>query len=446
MNKRSRVCYLTTLCSHHRLTVNECENFCDDLDIYRTANPVHAADISSAVSALQTHFSSGNPQRPLNSLILGGPGSGKSFLAGQFKKRFGAKFVSFNISQFHHTWQIPETFVEVAKTISANPESNVIAFFDEFDVRIESIAAIQYMIAPMYDKRFEYKGVKYDIRKAALLFSGSYLNSQEVLSSVIGGGSRFDLPRLLFDTLHRFHNHGHNPEVERSIQSLASNTSLLAKPGDRTTHAGVLAYVRSLEKIVDFLSRINGFVLELRKLDSPLRTTRQPFRMELSEGAGVVDSDAAKVQPDERIAAQIVELIDGQRKFETLQRFYGYKNPQDPILEYKNLLLVDRLARVIQQIGENHSVRKISRALVNYLVVVPLVHGMRSLESLVANLQERGGVLMMPANVGVFERNISDFSNFRDANVIWTQIRRWNPNFFRKLKSNIDGESVVQIG
>src|ERR1700751_1451196 len=126
----------------------------------------------------------------------------------------------------------------------------------------------------------------------------------------------------------------------------------------------------------------------LRNLNSPLQATRDPYRIELECDNQDAKSDAAAVAPDPQVAAQLIELVDGLRRGPISERFRQYTDVQQPILEYKNLLLIDRLARVADLLKRTHKAApvKISRALLNYLVTVPLVHGMRSLSTIIESL------------------------------------------------------------
>ena len=63
-----------------------------------TCDPIFHRDINNAVEAINNHFCN-KPIKPLNSLILGPPGSGKTFLAKQLGKASKAEFREYNLSK-----------------------------------------------------------------------------------------------------------------------------------------------------------------------------------------------------------------------------------------------------------------------------------------------------------------------------------------------------------
>jgi hypothetical protein len=65
--------------------------------------------------------------------------------------------------------------VAAASSLQSNPDKNLLVFFDEFDVRINGISAIQYLIQPIYDGKIPVEGYEYEFKRAVFLFSGSYL-------------------------------------------------------------------------------------------------------------------------------------------------------------------------------------------------------------------------------------------------------------------------------
>src|SRR5215510_2501780 len=84
---------------------------------YRTCNPVFLQELELGQDTLRSYFESGrHTKRPLNCLLLGPPGSGKTFLA----KKLGSTlqdsmFMEFNLSQTDHPGRIAEIFREIGQ-------------------------------------------------------------------------------------------------------------------------------------------------------------------------------------------------------------------------------------------------------------------------------------------------------------------------------------------
>jgi hypothetical protein len=443
--KRNR--YLDILCGSKTVSAKDLANFRTDLPSYTTANPVHAREICSAVYQLQQHFSRKNPPRPLNAIILGGPGSGKTYLANQLKQAVNAEYEEYNLSQFQHPSEIRQCFVKAARWLESNPQRNLLIFFDEFDVRISGMSAIQYLIQPIYDGKTTVDNEEVEFKRAAFLFSGSYLKERRVFDR-IAGGEQLDLARILFDTYHlTFRNAYPSSYQENAWKELMAVTAYDPVRQQLSSDRDVIAYVRSLDKIIDFVSRINGFVLELRNLNSPLHATRDGYRIELECDDKKALGDSAEVVPDEQVAAQLFALIDGLRQGDLSDRFYDYTDARQPVLEYKNLLLIDRLARVADLLKRTYRTRqvRIFRGVLNYLVTAPLVHGMRSLSTLIESLIDDRGVLDLPADMGVIERNISRYSEYQNAHAVWARVRRHNPVFAMNPLMDKNGTEAVTI-
>jgi hypothetical protein len=445
--KRERTSYLKSLCSSDRLGTGDLDKFLQEsLPRYKTANPVHAREVRDAAEQLRQHFNRRNPPRPFNAMILGGPGSGKTFLAKQLNEAADAQFKEYNLSQFQHPSQIQQCFVDAASWLKSNPCKNLLVFFDEFDVRISGISAIQYLIQPIYDGKIPVAGYEFEFKQAAFLFSGSYLKERRLFDSLVGG-EQLDLARILFDTYYATFRESFAAEYHEQVwKDLMAVTAYDSVRQQLSLDRDVVVYVRSLEKIVDFVSRINGFVLELRNLNSPLHATRNLYRIELEVRNEDERSDAAAVAPDPQVAAQLLALVDGLRRGEVSERFYDYTDVQQPILEYKNLLLIDRLVRVADLIRRTHGVPvRISRALLNYLVTVPLVHGMRSLSTIIESLSDQPGVLVLPMHRGVLERNIGRFAEYQNPDAVWNRVRRYNPIFAADSLMHSDGAEIITV-
>jgi hypothetical protein len=389
-------------------------------------------------------------------MILGGPGSGKTFLAKQLKMAADAEFREYNLSQCHDPSEICQCFVDAANFLQANPGKNLLVFLDEFDVRINGIAAIQYLIQPMYDGTIRIRGTELEFRRAAFLFSGSYLKERRVFDN-IAGGEQIDLARILFDAYQTTSAHGKLLNYRNQIwQDLIAVSAYDPVRQRMTPGQDVIAYVRSLEKIVDFVSRINGFVLELRNLGTPLHATRNRYRIELESGPTsrlvgkshefLDPGDSAAVAPDPQIAAQLIALVDGLRQGNVAERFYAYPDPQQPILEYKNLLLTDRLARVADMLKRTHGSKlRISRSLLNYLVMAPLMHSMRSLMNVVESLTNERDVVKMPSDSSILQRNIARFHEFDNADAVWARLRRHNPVWDNNRRLHQQGDELLSI-
>jgi hypothetical protein len=443
---RPRTRYLDTICcSSKTLSAKSLTKFDTKLLQYTTSDPVHALDVKNAVKQLEHHFARKDPPRPLNCVILGGPGSGKTFLAEQLKDAAASEYREYNLSQFHHPSDIRPCFIEVAEFLRENPQKNILVFFDEFDVRISGMTAIQYLIQPMYDGKMRADGKKHEFKRAAFLFSGSYLKEKRLFDS-IAGNEQLDLARMLFDS-YRATGDGiaDAPYRNRVWRALMAVTAYDPVRQRLATDRDVVAYVRSLDKIVDFVSRINGFVVELRNLNTPLFATRDRYRIELESNHGAADS--AAVAPNPQIAGQLVSLVDGLRQADATDWFYDYRTPQEPVLQYKNLLLIDRLARAVDMLKRTHGATslKISRDLLNYLVVAPLVHGMRSLMTVIETLIAKQGVLSLPSDTGVAERNVARFCDYDSPEAVWARVRRHNPIFAANKLLDTDGKTPIVL-
>lgn len=442
----TRTRYLQTLCHSNAVDANRLTRFDTGLPGYTTANPVQAIELRGAVDQLKRHFGRRSP-RPLNSMLLGGPGSGKTYLAKQLRDATLAEFREFNLSQFHHPSEILECFVQVGEWLKANPTGNILVLFDEFDVRVGSVAAIQFLIQPMYDGEIKVGGSILEFKRAAFLFSGSYLKERRVFDSIVSD-DQLDLSRILFDIHHATpHTASAEPYRQDIWQKLLAVTAYDPVRQRLTVERDMIAYVRSLDKITDFASRINGFVLELSNLNTPLYATRNHYRIELESNDPASQCDSAAVTPDPQVAGQLIQLMDGLRRTPVANWFYDYPDPQQPVLEYKNLLLIDRLARTIDVLKRTHGHKgvRLSRALLHYLVTAPVVHGMRSLATIIESLVDDGGVLIEPAQRGVYERNVRRFEDYDNAEAVWSRMRRHNPVFSANPLLNRDAKEIVTV-
>jgi hypothetical protein len=421
------------------------QKFETGLKNYETANPVHANQTKAAANTLKNHFEQGKPTRPLNSLILGPAGSGKSYLAKQFKAATGSEYREFNLSQCESPGHIKECFDQIGDLLIKNEEAKVIAFFDEFDVRIGGISAVQFLIQPMSDGK---DSKNRDLSRAAFIFSGSYLKDRHIFDSISASGEGIDLIGFLYDAFLHSRPEQNCQDIFRDLLDATTKYYPIRRQNLPTTNA--LEYVRSLEKINDFISRINGFVVTLPDLGSPLNATRDRFSVELER------LEIQQANPDRSVALQLIELVDGLRNEQDPKRFLDYPDPYQPILEFKNLILLDRLSRVISMLLDRYcgypkkkglSVQ-IRRSLLGFLATVPLLHGMRSLKTLTDTVKKHPDETVTTFELNsedLLRRHIADYHEYATPERMWLLLQAKNPNHFKKEPSETDGDGTIVI-
>jgi hypothetical protein len=97
-------------------------------------------------------------------------------------------------------------------------------------------------------------------------------------------------------------------------------------------------YLSSLEKIKDFLSRVAGNVFEILDVSWPLNITVDEFAL---RGRSAIPS--AKVKPG-WVRLYVLERLTAAEK-KKRGRPVRYPDFQNPLLEYKNMLLCERSSR-----------------------------------------------------------------------------------------------------
>lgn len=142
-------------------------------------------------------------------------------------------------------------------------------------------------------------------------------------------------------------------------------------------------------------------------------------------------------------------------------QFVTFQSPAEPLLEYKNALLCERLLRVIGFVGRRFDQPArasgatelgIGRALLNYLTVGPLINGMRSLEQLVNRLELTGSTVVSPQagfkpdEIAMIVHNAQDYG---DVLNLWHGLARQNPLLSKLMMDRAAHESdnvIVPLG
>lgn len=419
---------------------------------FTTVNESYKAKLEEMKDAVKSYFADATINRPFLYLVLGPPGAGKSHLMKTLVNQLKAEtrqlieYQAVNISEVLD----PRELYPLYERINVNTWANrhTITFFDEVDVRWTSGSAIKHLINPIYDGEYWDGAKTHKFGRCAFFFAGSYLQDRETLVKTQKLLARVDLSRFLLDAWVRFHGHADRrslDEVEAALQFCYTQQTWRA---DIDPHADTVLYLQGLDKIRDFLSRIAGNVFEMVDVSSPLHLTSDPFRI----------SGDDDIQPSPRLrATELVRAI--KMREERSGQFEAFDSRPQPILEYKNAILCERLLRVVGQVERRFKEQfnrmgattafTIERKLLNFLTVVPLINGMRSLEQLVNKLKLSG------SDVGIGDRGyrqddlamiIHNSTEFDDVSQVWYRLKRVNPAIGTAMQQRkVRDDDVVRV-
>jgi len=390
-----------------------------------TVNPVYKDKLLKMKRGVERYITDQTLARPLLYLVLGPAGAGKSYLVERLTKSLegiapkGLKFQKSNLSEMVK----PEELHRLLKNIATNARRGffTVTFFDEFDVKLEGGSAIKYLINPIYDGQFWDGKRVHKFGRCAFFFAGSYLKDRETLIRAQRIMSGIDFGKFLSDLYLEMRKKGQE-QATREIQELQEfchrqqEWRMAADP-----RTDVIFYLRGLEKIRDFLSRVGGNTFEIIDLSCPLSVTQEQFILE-----GQAVNPSARV----KLAELIAFVMHREAEEDT---FLSY----DPLLEFKNVMLCERLGRVVQSIRErfgemlrkeNKPFLEIDRKLLNFLSLVPLSNGMRSLEQLINQIQLSTSAQI---NCREFDRDeimmvIQDSPIFSSPVRVWDELQNNN--------------------
>jgi hypothetical protein len=431
---------------------------------FTTVNASYSKELKRLLASFRKHVQDETLTRPFLYLILGPPGAGKSYLierlieklkreptdAEKDKKRHGSKskddekekvkpivFQTANLSEM----QGPEELHGLYLNIKRNADNGffTVTLLDEFDVRWAEGSAIKYLINPVYDGKY-WSGYEFQkFGKCAFFFAGSYLQDRDTLMKIQRTMTGVNLARFLNDmylaSRDRYDAEGMR-EIAEAQQYCYTFQRWRAEVDPRTD---AIFYLRSLDKIRDFLSRIAGNVIDILDVSQPLAVTQDEFAIETIRGS----------LPTARLKIEDVVAYIEQR--ETTEGSYLDIQPEKTWVEYKNVLLCERLLRVRdfikKRFGKSSSVKakgriRIDRKLLNYLTVTPLINGMRSLEQLVNMLDtpvngstdlSTPGYIFERATIGTMVHNAEKFS---DPLRVWEMLAKNNPGLHQVMQNN----------
>lgn len=353
------------------------------LDGVSSCHPAYSSEVGKAKKVIKAYLDDkARSQSPLNCLLLGPPGAGKTFVAKALGKALGngSVFEEINLS-------LDSDAQTILKKIWGTKQRPRVVFLDEFDVTVDGSSVVRYLLDPITKKEHA---------KTIFIFSGSYLKNRAVLNTLCRNVADFDLLRFLFDV---FMAQKDQPTAD-FVQQLHQMSGLYRETRQALSpNSDLLNYLRQLHKIRDFLSRINGFVVQIPDVSSPLAIT-DPMLVLHDKQQSAKEGDVilwkGKVLPED-----VREFA--QSRGRTHSR---YKNAIQPLMAYKNMLLIERLGLVLallpkpvwvdgeKQFGnadeqETDCPVFISRKLLNYLVMAPLEHNVRSLRFMMEHCLSR---------------------------------------------------------
>ncbi len=343
---------------------------------FSTLNPTYDKEVRNAENRLREYFGSATKDTPpLNCLILGPPGAGKTFLAESLAGAAQVEYDEVNVSLMSDP---QELLGQIRKRKDDRPK---FLFIDEFDVTIGGSSVTRFLLEPMTNKK--------ECFKTAFVFSGSYLKSKSILNRLNGNLTDFDLTLFLLHLIGR----QPNEMLRAQLIQLYEMCCLYQKSRhDLAPDADVLQYLSQLHKLRDFLSRINGFILQIPDIASPMMITDNSLIIDRS----LLNSNSSKRLRlrESRTAQAVVEFAKNMEPQMGDQNdrpsFPVFGDPSASLVGFKHMLLLERLRLVLQLLRRrikqtskcNHSYF-MARQSLNFLAMVPLHHNIRSLRYII---------------------------------------------------------------
>jgi hypothetical protein len=324
-----------------------------------------------------------------------------------------------------------------------------VTLFDEVDVKWSDGAAIKYLINPIYDGRYWDGSGFRDFGRCAFFFAGSYLQDRETLVKTQRVLTGIDLSRFLLDLYLSYLRRGDLEAAAKTKQALDFCHVQQRWRAHADPRTDTILYLRNLDKMRDFLSRIAGNVLEMIDVAAPLHVTQEAFVLS-------VNPDARNVHASPRLRpVEVVRMIKTEEA--NTGRYMVFTSPDEALIQYKNALLRERLLRAINMVRKRFDKNdaaapapplRIKRAILNYLTLTPLINGMRSLEQLVNQLQLEGDTVT--AKPTAFKEEeiamvVHGSGEFADAAGVWWKLSRQNPKLGKLLDTGdvSDADAVV---
>lgn len=405
---------------------------------FTTINGEYGKRLTRLAEDLSSYLKDDSLTRPFLYLILGPPGAGKSFLIKELIKYLRVSdlntgqpivFQQANLSEMLEPRELHQLYINTKN--NTQNKLSTITLLDEFDIKWSGGSAIKYLINPIYDGQFWNGNEFQEFGKCAFFFAGSYLQDRETLLKTQKLLAGVNLNKFLFDLYFELQNKGDVAGMNEicEIQSLSYlHEKWRAEVDPRTD---TIFYLSSLEKIKDFLSRVAGNIFEILDVSYPLHVTVNEFVL---RGSNAEPSSRVKLN---EVINYVFYRLNPEGKSGDKKKFVTYRAKENPLLEYKNMILCERVLRVVDffkkrfsDTVKEHKSLSIDQKLLNFLTVAPLINGMRSLEQLVGKLPPPDGNKIKahrfkPADISMI---IYEAEKFGDSERVWTELMRNNPS------------------
>ena len=423
---------------------------------FTTLNQSYSDKLNAMKADLSAYFKDNTLTRPFLYLVLGAPGAGKSYLLKKLVEQLQLEdggpieYQTINVSEVLDPREIHRLYDKIQSNNVAGVKT--VTLFDEVDVKWSDGAAIKYLINPIYDGKYWNGSTFCEFGRCAFFFAGSYLQDRETLVKTHRLLTGIDLSRFLLDLYLSYLRRGDLEASTKTKQALDFCHVQQRWRAHADPRTDTILYLRNLDKIRDFLSRIAGNVLEMIDVSAPLHVTQEAFVLS-------ANPEARSVQASPRLRP--VEIV---RTIKTIENANGaylrFTSADEALIQYKNVLLCERLLRAINALqtrfGDSDKGQKgkkkresktkktpkkverlwIRRAVLNYLAVSPLINGMRSLEQLVNKLHIEKRVIT--AKPSAFKEEeiammVHAPAEFEDPTSVWWKLTRQNPKLGKLL-------------
>lgn len=135
--------------------------------------PQRRKEIGSLVQAVKEFEAERRPRRSLSSLIIGGPGWGKSALVERLARSLKMDFVEFNITHLTSIEDLIGCFDNVSSRQAQDPDRRLVIFWDEINAEFGGQPTYPYFLSPLWNGTYRRGGQMFTLRPSVWIFAGT---------------------------------------------------------------------------------------------------------------------------------------------------------------------------------------------------------------------------------------------------------------------------------